>query len=65
VVEHAALARVVLSRDVDARLLVEPPRRQPEFRRNQRLRIASRACYVTAPGTLARVQSWMHRAFHE
>jgi hypothetical protein len=28
VVEHAALARVVLSRDVDARLLVQPPRRQ-------------------------------------
>ena len=31
----------------------------------QRLRIASRACYVTAPDTLARVQSWMQRAFHE
>src|ERR1700722_879259 len=28
VVEHAALARVVLSRDVDARLLVQPPRPQ-------------------------------------
>ena len=31
----------------------------------QRLRIASRACYVTAPDTLARIQSWMRRAFHE
>ena len=31
----------------------------------QRLRIASRACYVTAPGALARVQSWMQRAFNE
>ena len=30
----------------------------------QRLRIASRACYVTAPDTLARIQSWMRRAFH-
>ena len=30
----------------------------------QRLRIASRACYVTDPDTLAGVQSWMQRAFH-
>lgn len=30
-VEHAAFAGVVLSRDVDARLLVKPPRGQPEF----------------------------------
>jgi Ser/Thr protein kinase RdoA (MazF antagonist) len=31
----------------------------------QRLRIASRACYVTDPDALAGVQSWMQRAFHE
>jgi len=31
----------------------------------QRLRIASRACYVTAPDALARVRSWMRRAFDE
>jgi Ser/Thr protein kinase RdoA (MazF antagonist) len=31
----------------------------------QRLRIASRACYVTAPDALAGVQSWMQRAFDE
>ena len=31
----------------------------------QRLRIASRACYVTTPDTLAGVQSWMQRAFDE
>ena len=29
----------------------------------QRLRIASRACYVTDPGTLASVEAWMRRAF--
>ena len=31
----------------------------------QRLRIASRACYVTNPDALAGVQSWMQRAFHQ
>lgn len=31
----------------------------------QRLRIASRACYVTDPGALARVEAWMRRAFGE
>jgi Ser/Thr protein kinase RdoA (MazF antagonist) len=31
----------------------------------QRLRIASRACYVTDPDVLAGVQSWMQRAFDE
>ena len=31
----------------------------------QRLRIASRACYVTNPDALASVQSWMQRAFHQ
>ena len=29
----------------------------------QRLRIASRACYVTDPDTLASVEAWMRRAF--
>jgi len=29
----------------------------------QRLRIASRACYVTDPDALARVETWMRRAF--
>jgi Ser/Thr protein kinase RdoA (MazF antagonist) len=29
----------------------------------QRLRIASRACYVTDPGALASVEAWMQRAF--
>jgi Ser/Thr protein kinase RdoA (MazF antagonist) len=29
----------------------------------QRLRIASRACYVTDPGALAAVEAWMRRAF--
>jgi Ser/Thr protein kinase RdoA (MazF antagonist) len=31
----------------------------------QRLRIASRACYVTDPGALAGVERWMRRAFGE
>ena len=31
----------------------------------QRLRIASRACYVTDPGALTRVQAWMRDAFGE
>src|SRR5580692_3234746 len=33
-VEHAAFARVFLPRDVDARLLVKPPRGEPEFLRD-------------------------------
>jgi hypothetical protein len=31
----------------------------------QRLRIASRACYVTDPDILASVEAWMQRAFAE
>jgi Ser/Thr protein kinase RdoA (MazF antagonist) len=31
----------------------------------QRLRIASRACYVTDPGALAAVEAWMRRAFSQ
>jgi hypothetical protein len=34
VVEHAALAGIVLSRDVDARLFVQPPVRQSEVVRH-------------------------------
>jgi hypothetical protein len=31
----------------------------------QRLRIASRACYVTDPDALADTRAWMRRAFGE
>jgi len=41
-------------------LLAEDAAAVPLF---QRLRIASRACYVPGPGALAGVQSWMRRAF--